>query len=166
MRIGIVSDTHGHLQYTLDAVRMLESLDVDRVIHCGDIGSADIPDLFSKWPTDYVLGNVDYNIQEIEQAAARLGHTLHGLQAELEWDGQRIAVTHGHFEAILNDYIESGDWDMVCHGHTHRSRNEKIGETLVFNPGAMYRAIVHSIGYVETNSSKTAGLRADIIPVN
>ena len=33
MRIGIVSDTHGHDQYTLDAVRMLECLEVERVIH-------------------------------------------------------------------------------------------------------------------------------------
>ncbi|MGH8164977.1 MAG: metallophosphoesterase family protein, partial [Rhodanobacteraceae bacterium] len=39
MRIGVVSDTHGHALNALDAVRLLESLDVELVIHCGDIGS-------------------------------------------------------------------------------------------------------------------------------
>jgi putative phosphoesterase len=145
---------------------MLENLDVERVIHCGDIGSAEILPLFANWPTHYVLGNVDHNVAELQTAATKHGHTLHGMQAELEWDGQRIAVTHGHRDDILNGYIHSGDWDLVCHGHTHRSRCERIGKTLVFNPGAMYRTKDHSIGVVDTRSGKTAGLHSEIIFVN
>ena len=40
MRLGVVSDSHGHVDCTRPAIRMLESLQVDRVLHCGDIGSA------------------------------------------------------------------------------------------------------------------------------
>lgn len=32
MLLGVVSDTHGQTDYTLDAVRMLESLEVDTVL--------------------------------------------------------------------------------------------------------------------------------------
>ena len=46
-RIGVVSDTHGHTVYARQAVRMLESLDVQLVLHCGDIGSADIVEMFA-----------------------------------------------------------------------------------------------------------------------
>ena len=37
MRIGILSDTHGHVANTLEAVRMLEMLDVETLLHCGDL---------------------------------------------------------------------------------------------------------------------------------
>ena len=42
------------------AVRLLESLDVVEVIHCGDIGSLEVVDLFAAWPIhDHVLGLAD-----------------------------------------------------------------------------------------------------------
>ncbi len=59
MRVGIVSDTHGHVELTRPAVRMFESLEVDRVLHCGDIGSTEVVELFAAWPTDFVFGNCD-----------------------------------------------------------------------------------------------------------
>ena len=57
--IGVISDTHGHIVNTRRAVRMFESMQVQQVLHCGDIGSPEIPPLFDAWPTHYVLGNVD-----------------------------------------------------------------------------------------------------------
>ena len=67
-RIGIVSDTHGQVEYTLDAVRMLESLEVEQIIHCGDIGSPEIVELFSPWPAHFVFGNVDHDLKELRRA--------------------------------------------------------------------------------------------------
>lgn len=45
MRVGIISDTHGQVDFTRPAVRMLESLDVERLFHCGDIGSPEVVEL-------------------------------------------------------------------------------------------------------------------------
>jgi hypothetical protein len=59
MLLGVVSDTHGHVQNAQAAVRMLENLEVEVVLHCGDIGSQAIVPLFKKWPTHFVFGNVD-----------------------------------------------------------------------------------------------------------
>src|SRR5262245_49064746 len=45
MRIGVISDTHGHTLNTLAAVRLLESLEVAAVLHAGDVGAPEIPKL-------------------------------------------------------------------------------------------------------------------------
>ncbi len=68
MRLGIVSDTHGHVESTREAVRLLDSLQVERVLHCGDIGSAEVVEQFAHWPTDFVLGNCDHHPERIAAA--------------------------------------------------------------------------------------------------
>jgi putative phosphoesterase len=149
MRIGVVSDTHGHVAYTRDAVRMLESLDVELVIHCGDIGSPEIVALFADWPTHFVFGNVDGEPRGLEAAIAAAGGVCHGRFGSLELAGQKVAFLHGDDAALLRHASTSGQWDMVCHGHTHVARKAKEGRTLVLNPGALYRATPHSIACVE-----------------
>jgi len=39
MRIAVVSDTHGHVGYTEQAVALIRPQAVEAVLHCGDIGS-------------------------------------------------------------------------------------------------------------------------------
>lgn len=149
MRIGVVSDTHGHVLYTQAAVRMLESLQVELVIHCGDIGSAEIVSLFAPWPTHFVFGNVDDDRRGLEAAIRAAGKTCHGRFGELELAGKKIAVLHGDDTPMLREVSTNGQWHLVCHGHTHIARNEWHGATLVLNPGALYRATPHSIAYAE-----------------
>lgn len=149
MRIGVVSDTHGHVANTRDAVRMLQSLDVELVIHCGDIGSAEIVALFVDWPTHFVFGNVDGDPRGLKAAIAAAGGVCHGRFGSLQLAGQKIAFLHGDDTALLRQVSTSGQWNMVCHGHTHVARQVKEGGTLVLNPGALYRATPHSLAYVE-----------------
>jgi predicted phosphodiesterase len=40
MRIGVMSDTHNHLKYTLRIVELLNQAEVSRVVHTGDITQA------------------------------------------------------------------------------------------------------------------------------
>ena len=149
MLIGVVSDSHGRVEYTLAAVRMLESLDVAAVLHCGDIGSAEIVRLFARWPTHFVFGNVDYNEGELTNAIKTAGQTCHGQFGSIELAGRRIALIHSHDAKLFRKTINSGDYDLVCYGHTHVAKQERIGKTLVLNPGAIYRATPHSIATVD-----------------
>lgn len=55
MRIGVISDTHGHVENTQAAVRMLQSLKIEAVLHAGDIGSPQIPKVLTQWPAHFVL---------------------------------------------------------------------------------------------------------------
>jgi predicted phosphodiesterase len=46
-------------------------------------------------------------------------------------------VTHGDDLPELNRLVRSGIHRFVFTGHTHRRRDETIGSTRVFNPGAL-----------------------------
>lgn len=160
MRLGVVSDSHGHVEVTRPAIRMLESLQVDRVLHCGDIGSIAVVELFSQWPTDFVFGNCDYDHAEFAAAIERAGQTCHGAFGDLTIADRRIALIHSDDRRRFQEAIRSGDYDLVCYGHTHVAAIERIGETLVLNPGALYRANPHSLAIVDLST-----LEATIIPL-
>jgi uncharacterized protein len=150
MQIGVVSDTHGHVSNTRAAVQMLQSFEIKAVLHCGDIGSTVIVPLFANWPTHFVFGNVDgrSHAGELRKAIEQAGQSCHGRFGSLELGGVKIALIHGDDERLLDETIAGGAYGLVCHGHTHVPRNEKIGNTLVLNPGALYRASRHTIAIV------------------
>jgi len=152
MILGVVSDTHGHQANTQNAIRMLESFEVDVVIHCGDIGSIYIPPLFQQWPTHYVFGNVDGNEDELRSSIEAEGHHCHGLFGTLELADRSIAFLHGHDHKLFRETVRSGQWDMVCYGHTHIAAVEQVGDTVVLNPGAVFRARPHSLAIVNLPS--------------
>jgi putative phosphoesterase len=149
MRIGVVSDTHGHIPNAQSAVRMLESCEVELVIHCGDIGSPEVIRLFDPWPTHFVFGNVDGDLPALRAAMKAGGHTCHERKGELELAERRIAFLHGDDGRMFGQLLSSGDFDLICHGHTHVAMHRIQGRTHVLNPGALYRAPYHSIALVD-----------------
>jgi putative phosphoesterase len=156
--LGVVSDTHGQTAYALQAARLLASLNVETVLHCGDIGAPEIVAVFAEWPTHYVLGNVDGVARSsLEKAMiATPRHQCHGRFADLKLDGRRVAVTHGDDLARLSEAIRCGDYHLVCHGHTHCWRHERVGSTLVVNPGALYRAHPHTLATIDLATMEVA----------
>lgn len=155
MRLGIISDTHGHVDLTRPAVRMLESLEVDTVLHCGDIGSMAVVELFALWPTHFVFGNCDENLDRFAAAIRAAGQTCHGLFGDLEIDGVRIALLHSHERRRFREAIDSGDYRLICYGHTHVAAIDPRGDTLVVNPGAIYRADPHSVAIIDLPAVET-----------
>lgn len=161
MLLGVVSDTHGQVEFARQAVRMLEAFAVEQVLHCGDIGSPAIVGLFAAWPTHFVFGNVDYDRDVLRSAITAAKQSCHETFAELEFAGRRIAMLHGDDVRRLNETIASGRFHLVCHGHTHVPRVERAGDTLVLNPGALHRANRHTIAIV-----RLIELEAEIVSVN
>jgi putative phosphoesterase len=149
MNIAVLSDTHGHVRHTLEAVRLMKPHGVQTVLHCGDIGTPAVPPLLSDWPTHYVLGNVDRDEPRLRKAIELSGGTCHGRFARLTLDSVRIAMLHGDDENLLRTTIQGGEFDLVCHGHTHQMAERREGATLVLNPGALYRARPHSLAIVQ-----------------
>ncbi len=148
MIIGVVSDTHGHVEYTRDAVRMLESCDVRLVLHCGDIGSPEVIELFRNWPTHFVFGNVDTRPTELRRAIDAAGLVCHDRFGTLDIEGRRVAFLHGDDTQRLAETIASTAYDLVCYGHTHQAETHHVGQTTVLNPGALYRAQPHMLALV------------------
>ncbi len=148
MKIAVVSDTHGHVPFTLEAVREIERRGVDLVIHCGDVGGGAVVALFAGLPTRFVVGNVDRDEAALRQAVVAAGLTFDGEFGEVEIAGKRVVFLHGHDGRRLSETIRGGGYDVVCHGHTHRRRWEAIGGTRVLNPGALFRANPHGFAVV------------------
>ena len=160
MRIGIVSDTHGHLPGTRDAVRMLEGLGVEAVLHCGDIGTPDVVDCFAAWPTHFVFGNCDYDRDVLRAAMHANRQTCHDEFGQIELHGRNVALLHGHDQRRMQQVTRDAELDLVCSGHTHVAMVDRAGGTLLVNPGAIYRANPHTIAVVEL-----ATLEATIVPL-
>lgn len=154
MRLGVISDTHGHTHFAQEAIRILRNEGVDQILHCGDIGSTEIVSLFDEWPTHFVFGNVDRNVQELTQAIESVDQTCHGMFGELEIEGTNIALLHSHEAWSFNEAVESGEYDLVCYGHTHVAEFHKVHRTMVLNPGALFRANPHSLAIIEIPSMR------------
>jgi len=160
MRIGVISDTHGHVQNTLAAVQKLEALAVSAVLHCGDIGSSEIPPLLSGWPAHFVFGNCDHDHDSLRAAIEKAGLACYGSFGNLELAGRRIALIHSHDARLFQRVCGGGEYDLVCYGHTHQADQRRERKTLVLNPGALYRATPHSVAVVDLTT-----LEATIVPL-
>ena len=150
MKIGVLSDTHGEVSAVEQAIRILHSLDVSLIIHCGDVGTEVVP-LLNGIRTHFVHGNMDAP-EQLRGAITDPQHTFHEQLGNLEIAGRRVAFLHGHDVKLLHHTIHSGHWDLVCHGHTHAFSSGFEGRTLVLNPGAVARSKRPSLAVVDLPS--------------
>jgi len=136
MRIAILSDTHDNIWKLDSAMPKLAESDV--ILHCGDLCSPFLIQRLAEGvkgkPVHVVWGNNDGDRQMLTVVAARAGNvSLHGELAEIDLDGLRVAMTH--YPAIGRALAEGGRYDLVCYGHDHKAHEERVGRTLLLNPG-------------------------------
>ena len=158
MLIGIVSDTHGQVDLIRQVVRIFESLQVELVIHCGDIGPPAMVRFFEPWPTHFVLGNCDDRLA-IPAAVESADQTCHDRFGSLELEGKRIAFLHGDDRVLLRKTVHDGRWDLVCCGHAHLAETSVSGRTLVLNPGALSGSDHPSVAVVRLPSLEMIPVR-------
>jgi putative phosphoesterase len=147
-KLGVLSDTHGEQTGTMEAVRLFREQGVSVIIHCGDIGNEEVIEAFRGIETHFVFGNTDGEAEYLREAARRTGNRLHGWFGSLEFSGKRIFFLHGHQAVRLEEELESGNWDLVCYGHTHIPSLQLYGETLLLNPGAFKRVAAQTVAVV------------------
>lgn len=108
--LGVLSDTHGDAATTRRAVEAFQARAVQLLVHCGDIGSPEIPPLLCGWPSHFVLGNVDWNSARLQAAiAAQDGQVLHGRCGTLTVGKRRLAWLHGDDDDRLRELVQSSD---------------------------------------------------------
>ncbi len=136
MDLGIVSDTHDDMAVVEAAVDTFERAAVDAVVHCGDFVAPFAATPFDgPWDFYAVRGNND---GEWGLAAAVDGFgTYLGEMGELTLDGSRIAVYHGTSPPVVDALCDSGSYDYVLHGHSHRRVDEDREGTVRINPGGL-----------------------------
>jgi predicted phosphodiesterase len=94
------------------------------------------------------LGNVDDDADLLRGAILDAGGACHDRFGEIELAGCRIALLHSDDPARFRDAVHGGRYDLVCYGHTHVAQVERIGRTVVLNPGALHRARTHQLAIV------------------
>jgi putative phosphoesterase len=139
VKIGILSDTHNHTANTETALATFRERGISRLIHCGDITSAQIVLLFAGWGMTFVLGNMDQNRDELVDATRMIGASPPLFSRRVEVDNKRIGVTHGADSGLLYRMLIGHQYDYVCHGHTHQRRDQFLSEygVRLINPGAL-----------------------------
>ena len=135
MIVGVTGDTHNNLKNISKICTIFNENGVDLVFHTGDISLPKSLLCFRHMhcPVIAILGNNDIaERKELEEAANNFDCKIFDEPYSTELDSKKISVIH-HPDLINNRMLEEND--LILHGHTHRFRLEKIGETIIFNPG-------------------------------
>lgn len=134
LRIGVISDTHiyPHSSRILhpSIINLFERAQVDLMVHLGDVNTRDVLDEIAEIaPLIAVVGNNDdEELQVVLPLTTRFMVGRHS-----------FGVIHGHGGRSARDEAIrrwGGKVDYVLFGHSHKPLLEKIGETVLFNPGS------------------------------
>ena len=151
-RIGVVADTHCPEFVERLPDRLFEVLrGVDLIIHAGDVnGHETVEALEAVAPVEVVRGDHDR------------GQVSWPLSRDVVVEGRRITVVHGNRSRWIEEpqtllwTLSLGKYhphpglprslhsrfegsDVIVFGHLHRAHIERLGGTLLFNPGAVHQ---------------------------
>lgn len=144
MKICILSDSHDHILLMRAAATKAVEAGAEAIIHCGDVvAPSSIRPLNALGvPVHVIHGNNTGDVVNLSKLSATPGGMIryHGQDAGLELAGKRIFVVHyPHYARAM---ATTGEWDLVCCGHSHKSvissiDNIKGGKTLYVDPGTV-----------------------------
>lgn len=142
MKICILSDSHDNRRLLEAAVATAKAQGAETILHCGDVVAPSTLSVLHKHglPVHVIHGNNTGDLYAMTRIACEPDSVIrfHGQDAAIKLAGRRIFLVHyphyGHAMAI------TGDWDLVCCGHSHQARIERLtnikgGTTALVNPG-------------------------------
>jgi uncharacterized protein len=132
MLIGIMSDTHDNLIFVRKAIELFNNKKVEHVIHAGDYTSPFTLKLFKELKCKYtgIFGNNDGDKLLLQERAEG---NIHNQPHIFKLHNRKIVVMHEHH--VADALADSGHYDLVIYGHTHKADIRKVKNTLVVNPG-------------------------------
>lgn len=138
MLVGLIADTHDRLPMVEKAVKRLNEENVGLVLHAGDYVAPFVIPKFEDLKARLigVFGNNDGDHELLKKRFSKYESLeMRGNFAEIIVGGVKIALLHGDEEELLKALIESESFDVVVHGHAHKTEIYRKGKTLVVNPG-------------------------------
>lgn len=144
MKIGVVSDSHDHKLLLRAAITDAVARGASSILHCGDIVAPSSLERLGHHEVDIhvIHGNNVGDGVGMARLVADPSNRIryHGQDAELELGGRRIFIVHyPHYARAM---AATGDYDLVCCGHTHHANVEMQAnlagrETPIVNPGTI-----------------------------
>lgn len=126
VKFAIVSDTHDNTTNFNKVIDFLNAEKIDTIVHCGDITNQETIDEATKkfkGTIAFVRGNGDFDLDNVPDTI------------ELDLGGKRVTAVH--YPDLAKKLAESGKYDLVFYGHTHRPWEERIGPCRLVNPGEL-----------------------------
>jgi len=149
MKIAVISDSHDNMPNLRKALRWIEKEKIKTILHCGDICNSD-----TLWEMTALFlgkiyiafGNADDRLGITElvkvkkfsnvflcgEVPQRAGSRHSGI-GEVVVGGKKIGFCH--FPEIAREMAESGKYNIVFHGHTHKPWESKVSHCRLVNPG-------------------------------
>lgn len=133
MKIGVISDTHDHLDNIKKAINILKERKIKNIIHLGDYCSPFSVSLIKMDTVYAIFGNNDGDKLFLQKKADKSDFTIdHGPKA-ITIEGRKIVIMHEPYQ--LEAFRKSGLYDIILHGHTHQHYIKK--NPLTVNPGEL-----------------------------
>lgn len=138
MKVGLISDTHGHTKLVEYATQEFEGNGVERIIHCGDVTRIEHIEslIHGTVPVHLVFGNCDFNTENFTIADSNTSLQCEGSSSVIELNGLTLGFTHGHYQRLLRQ-LEDEDPDYIIRGHTHERMDRRSDGIRYINPGAI-----------------------------
>lgn len=144
MKICIVSDSHDNRPFLETAVREAVAAGAEAVLHCGDVVAPSTLEVVRPFdiPVHVIHGNNTGDLSVMDHIASKATNNVnyYGQDAGIDLGGKRIFLVH--FPHIAEAMAATGDWDLVCCGHSHKAETRTIdnksgGKTSLVNPGTV-----------------------------
>lgn len=136
MKVGIISDTHDAHENILKAVDIFNERKVEYILHAGDIISPFSAKAFAEVKGAVfisVFGNNEGERLFLRQTIEEFDGQIHEYAYRGQIAGRRIFMTH--VPTTIDEVVQSGGFDLVIYGHTHKQDIRRVGDTLIINPG-------------------------------
>jgi len=136
MKLAIMSDSHENWTNLTKAIGIAHQENCEQLFFAGDLISPPGLKVLEQFngKVHFVWGNNEgekVNLTRMFDKSEK--STLYGDICELEIMGVKIFMNH--YPKIAEIAANSGDYDLVIHGHTHTYREEILGKTRLINPG-------------------------------
>jgi len=138
-KIGVISDSHDHLPNLRHALEQLAGRGVEIVIHCGDLIAPFVTLELARFPLQVhtTFGNNDgdrfLHGKLAREAAPNVTH--HGEVGVIELGESKLAFSH--YEDQARGLAARRGCQAAFFGHTHQPADERVGGTLLLNPGEL-----------------------------
>lgn len=134
MLVGIITDSHENMTNIKKAVNIFNEKKVGYVLHCGDIISPITANEFKNLNSKMILvfGNNDGEKPYLIKTFNNIGN-FYPPGHEFELDNKKFIMMH---EPVgISALAESGQYNYVLYGHTHKKDIRKVNNTTIINVG-------------------------------
>ena len=150
MKIAIISDVHDNIPNLKKVLDYCASNKIEKIICCGDLASLETLDYLNDNFTGeifFTFGNMDngylknYPFENNQYRNTKIFTNFGELKIEISprktlGRGETsISIAFVHFPQEAKELCETGKYNFVFHGHTHKPWTEIINTCTLLNPG-------------------------------